>query len=206
MQSILTNKEKKVCECELNEEKKEACIKEETQTDEKELIIKSLEEKIINLENEIEAIKKAAADIVNRNKQMEIDRKYASVDLIKKLLVPLSYFEGALKLKTDDEAFNNFLKGFEMIYNLIFDTLKSDGLREIVTNINTPFDPRIHEVTELVEVEDGDKDMVLEVIQKGYLYKDRVIKPTQVKVSTLKKDNIEDSQNIDSEEQENNVN
>ena len=52
----------------------------------------------------------------------------------------MSYFEGALKLKSDDETLNNFLKGFEMIYNLIFDTLRTDGLKEIETKINDKFD------------------------------------------------------------------
>ncbi len=174
---------------------------EEEVLDEKDSKIKELEEKVTLLTAEIEKVKKAAADIVNRSKQMEIDKKYAASDLIKKLLVPLSYFEGALKFKSEDEAINNFLKGFEMIYHLIFNTLESEGLKEIKTNINDVFDPRIHEVTELIEVEDS-KDLVLEIVQKGYLYKERVIKPVQVKVSTYKKEISEEIEN--NEDNENN--
>jgi len=170
---------------------------ENSEPDDKDLQINKLEKEISNLTNEIEKIKKAAADIVNRNKLMEVERKYASGDLIKKLLVPMSYFEGALKLQTDDEAFNNFLKGFEMIYNLIFDALNNDGLKEIETKVNDKFDPKFHEVSELIEVDEGENDIVLEIIQKGYLYKDRVLKPVQVKVSTLKKqqENVNNNDN-----------
>jgi len=171
--------------------------------DEKDLIIKELEDKITNLLGEVENVKKAAADIVNRKKQIEIDKKYAASDLVKKILIPLSYFEGALKYKTDDEAFNNFLKGFEMIYNLLLDTLKSDGLKEINTNVNDDFDPRLHQVTEVVEVGDGTSDKILEILHQGYTYKDRVIKPVQVKVSKIKKE-TNDNQEI--EEENNQVN
>ncbi|NLC95028.1 MAG: nucleotide exchange factor GrpE, partial [Bacilli bacterium] len=135
-------------------------------------------------------------------KQLEVEKKYAAVDLIKKLLVPLSYFESALKYQSDDQAIMNFLKGFEMIYNLILDTLKSDGLEEIVTNVNDIFDPYYHEVTELVET-DGEKDRIVEVVQKGYKYKDRVIKPVKVKVSKpIQK--LEDSEDKNNNETQDN--
>ncbi len=154
--------------------------------DEREVLIKELEDKITNLKNEIESIKKSAADIVNRNKQIESEKKYAASDLVHKLLTPMSYFEGALKFKSDDEKFNNFLKGFDMVYNLLADALFSDGLKEIVTKIGEEFNPRIHEVTELLEVEGDETDKILEIVQKGYYYKDRVIKPVKVKVSKIK--------------------
>lgn len=152
--------------------------------DEKDLLIEQLELKLKAYEEEIDKIKRAAADVINRGKQLEVEKKYAAVDLIKKLLVPLSYFEGALKFQSDDPAIMNFLKGFEMIYQLIFDTLRTDGLEEIVTNVNDTFDPYYHEVTELVATE-GEKDRIVEIVQKGYKYKDRVIKPVKVKVSTF---------------------
>lgn len=185
-------KEEKITET--SEEIVEEKVEDQT-IDEKDKKIIALEEEISNLKNEIEKIKKAAADIVNRNRQIELERKYSSSDLIKKLLVPMSYFEGALKLQSDDENLNNFLKGFEMIYNLIFNTLETEGLKEIETKINDKFDPRYHEVSELIEIDEGEEEIILEIIQKGYQFKDRVIKPVQVKVSTLKKENVSDNDN-----------
>lgn len=185
-------KEEKITET--SEEIVEEKVEDQT-IDEKDKKIIALEEEISNLKNEIEKIKKAAADIVNRNRQIELERKYSSSDLIKKLLVPMSYFEEALKLQSDDENLNNFLKGFEMIYNLIFNTLETEGLKEIETKINDKFDPRYHEVSELIEIDEGEEEIILEIIQKGYQFKDRVIKPVQVKVSTLKKENVSDNDN-----------
>lgn len=165
--------------------------------DEKDVVIKDLQDVINKLNSELENVKRAAADAMNRSKQVEIDKKYAASDIARKLLVPLSYFEGALKIQSDDANFNNFLKGFEMIYNLILDQLFSEGLKEISVKINDNFDPYIHEVTELVEVDEGESEKVLEVSQKGFYFKDRVIQPTKVKVSKLK---IEKNQNEENTE------
>lgn len=158
-------------------------IKKETTNDEKDSKIKCLEETVSKLNNEIVSIKKAAADILNRSKQLEIDKKYSSSDLVKKLLIPLSYFEGALKFKTDDSNINNFLKGFEMVYNLILTELHSAGLKEIETDVNDSYDPRIHDVSEIVEDALVESETIVEIVEKGFYYKDRVIKPVKVKVS-----------------------
>jgi molecular chaperone GrpE len=151
--------------------------------DERDLKIKELEEMLKNLNNEIGSIKKAAADVVNRNKQLEVDKKYGSFDLVRNLLVPISYFEGALKFKSTDENFNNFLKGFEMIYNSLLDQLYSAGLKMIDTKVNDEFDPKIHEVVDLVQTDDVEENKIVEVRSKGYYFKDRVLKPAQVNVS-----------------------
>ena len=173
----------------LNQEENE----QNKELDEKDELIKSLEETIKELTQEIEVVKRGAADIINRNKQMEIEKKYASVSLISKLLTPLSYFEGALKIQTQDENIKNFLKGFDMIYNLLFDQLYSDGLKEIAVDLGETFNPRFHDVTELVEVTDEESDKILEIVQKGYMFKDRVIQPVKVKVS--KKIKVDENNN-----------
>ena len=154
--------------------------------DEKDIKINELQEVIEKLSLEMNNVKRAAADAINRSKQMEVDKKYAASDITRKLLVPLSYFEGALKMKTDDANLNNFLKGFEMIYNLILDQLYSEGLKEIKVNINDNFNPHVHEITELVDVTEGESEKILEVVQRGFYFKERVIQPAKVKVSNLK--------------------
>jgi molecular chaperone GrpE len=153
--------------------------------DEKDLKIKELEENLLKLQEEINNLKKGAADVVNRNKQLEVDKKYASSSLIRNLLIPISYFEGALKMKTNDDQLNNFLKGFEMVYNLILEQLYNSGLKEITVAVDDEYDPKLHEVFEMVDTEDSENKIV-EVIQKGYYFKDRVLKPVKVKVSQIK--------------------
>ena len=196
-----TTPNKKIVE-ETPEEKenKERTVEEEGQEkeatddemDEKSKKIKSLEETIEKLTEEIDLLKRAAADLKNRNRQYELDKKYAESGLVKDLLVPLSYFEGALNVKTDDEKLQNFLKGFEMIYNLLFDQLYQCGLKEIEVKVNEPFDPKVHEVFELVDSEESD-GMIQSLVQKGYYFKDRVIKPAQVRVTRLVKSEKEET-------------
>jgi molecular chaperone GrpE len=155
----------------------------EPELSEQEKIRIELETELAKLTEEIASIKKAAADITNRNKQLELDKKYAASDLVRNLLVPISYFEGALKFKSEDEQFNNFLKGFEMIYNLLIDQLVSSGLKEITVSVGDAFDPKIHEVMELIEREDVEPNTIVDVMQKGYYFKDRVLKPVKVNIS-----------------------
>lgn len=174
---------------------KDANIEMENETflDEKDLKIQALEAEIEKLQTEIHSIKKGAADIMNRNKQMEIDLKYAASGLVKNLLTPLSYFEGALKIQTDNDQMANFLKGFEMIYNLIIEQLMNSGLKEIKTAINDIYDPRIHEVFEVVETDD-EENKIVAVVQTGYYFKDRVIQPVKVKVTVKKQMDNENNQ------------
>jgi molecular chaperone GrpE len=168
------------------------CTEQVEVLDEKDIKINELQELVNKISGEIDNIKRSAADAINRSRQMEVDKKYASSDLVRKLLVPLSYFEGALKMKTEDANLINFLKGFEMIYNLILDQLHSEGLKEIQVKINDNYNPHVHEVMELVEVSDGESEKILEIFQKGFYYKDRVIQPVKVKVSKVIVENKEE--------------
>ena len=78
----------------------------------------------------------------------------------------------------DDE----FFKGFKMIYCNLISVLEKNQVKAIDGN-NKPFDPTYHEAV-LTEHKDGvEEGMVLEVMQKGYLLKDKVIRPAMVKVS-----------------------
>lgn len=173
-----------------NDETVEQEVAQEEVLDEKDLKIKELEKKLKSLEDDIYRIKLGAADVMNKNKQLEVEKKYASSGLVRNLLVPISYFEGALKFKSEDDQFNNFLKGFEMVYNLLLEQLYGSGLKDIEVKIHDEFDPKVHEVIEIVESEEDD-NKVVEVVQKGYYFKERVIKPAKVKVSKHKENQEE---------------
>ena len=82
----------------------------------------------------------------------------------------------------ESEENAEFLKGFKMIYTNILNILNNNGVAEIEA-LNAPFDPNIHQAV-LTEVKDGvEAGMVIEVLQKGYMYKDRVLRAAMVKVS-----------------------
>lgn len=136
------------------------------------------------LENEL---LKSKAEFINYRKRLEEEQsrllKYCNEDLIKEILPVLDNFERAIKMddqNLEDEV-SKFLSGFKMIYCNLVNILKQNGVVEIDGN-NKPFDPVYHEaiLTEKCDLEEG---MVIEVLQKGYILKEKVIRPAMVKVS-----------------------
>ena len=143
------------------------------------------EKRIKELED---SLLRSKAEFINYRKRLEEEQsrllKYCNEDLIKEILPILDNFERAIKMddtNLDDEV-SKFLSGFKMIYCNLVNILKSNGVIEIDGN-NKPFDPTYHEAI-MTEKRDGvEQGMVLEVLQKGYILKDKVIRPAMVKVS-----------------------
>lgn len=128
------------------------------------------------------------AELVNyrKRKEEETERllKYSSEDIAKALLPIVDNFERAINM--DDENLNDevskFLSGFKMIYCNLISVLEKNGVKAI-DGANKPFDPTYHQAI-MTEARDGvEPEMVIEVLQKGYLLKDKVIRPAMVKVS-----------------------
>lgn len=153
--------------------------------------IKKLENKIDELEKKLkEAEEKsliAKADLVNYRKRKDEDvmriMKYANEDIIREILPIVDNFERAIKLDDDnlEDELSKFLQGFKMIYCNLISVLEKNEVKQI-DGANKPFDPTYHQAV-MTEASDKEKDIVLEVLQKGYLYKDKVIRPAMVKVS-----------------------
>ncbi len=80
------------------------------------------------------------------------------------------------------EADNSFYQGVEMIYNQLIEMLESNGLKEIKC-LGDCFDPNFHDAVFMEEVEGTDEGIVIEVLQKGYILKDKVLRHSMVKVS-----------------------
>lgn len=155
--------------------------KKKTKKDDKEKLkiqIKELEEK--NLRTQAELIN------YRKRKEEEISRmlKYANEDLVKEILPLLDNFERAIKMDDEDleDEVSKFLAGFKMIYVDFKNMLEKYEIIAIDGN-NKPFDPVYHQAVMTTKVEATEPGMVLEVLQKGYLLKDRVIRPAMVRVS-----------------------
>ena len=153
--------------------------KKEKKNKEKELIealnlkIKELEDK--NLRVTSEMINS------NRRKDEECNRllKYKDEDIIMDLLQVVDNFERALSVKSTDD---NYQKGFDMIYAGLRSVLDKYEVKEIEC-LGLEFDPMYHQAV-LTDHIDGKKDNeIIEVMQKGYTYKDKVIRPAMVKVN-----------------------
>lgn len=129
-----------------------------------------------------ETLQRLQAEFENYKKRAEKERQefsnYAKADLIAKLLPLLDTFEIALKSTKDHEK---FAKGMEMVFAQFFSALEAEGLRPIEAQ-GKKFDPYYHEVL-LKQKSDKEDGIVLEELQKGYMFKDRVLRYSKVKVS-----------------------
>lgn len=147
--------------------------------------IKELEDKIKELE---EKNLREKAELINyrKRKDEEVVRmlKYANEDLALEILPILDNFERAINMddKNLEDEVSKFLSGFKMIYCNFKNTLEKHDIKAI-DGANKPFDPTYHQAVLTESVDGVESGMVIEVMQKGYLLKDKVIRPAMVKVS-----------------------
>lgn len=148
------------------------------------------EKKKLQEENEIlkDKFLRTSAEMQNMKRRMEEEKanllKYEGEDLIKKLLPVIDNFERAIGMddtNLEDEV-SKFLNGFKMIYGNLSSTLQ--GYEVIAMDIlNKPFDPNTMDAVLAEEVEGVEPNIVVDVLQKGYTYKGKVIRHAMVKVS-----------------------
>lgn len=113
------------------------------------------------------------------SKEQQDFRDYATMDSLKSLLPVIDSFERALQAKSDT---GDFRSGIELIYKQLQDALAKLGVRAIPAK-GEPFDPRYHEAIEMVETSDAADHEVLEELQRGYKFRDRLLRPAMVKVA-----------------------
>ena len=123
------------------------------------------------------------ADFQNYKRRAEEARtmsySHGKEDLLTDLLPIIDNFERALE--SEDEG-GNFKEGMEMIFKQLMDILERTGLKEIDAK-GKEFDPNFHNAVMTEDSDEFDSNHVTEVLQKGYTFKDKVIRPSMVKVS-----------------------
>ena len=174
------------------EENKNEKIKEEKKAEEPKEHKKEhkKDKKLEELQNEINTLKdknmRIAAEMVNtlRRKDEETNRllKYSNESLITELLPVIDNFERALNVDAKTTDIESYQKGMTMIYNSLKNILEKFEVKEIEA-IDKEFDPSFHQAVMQEEKEGTKENIVIEVLQKGYTYKDKVIRPAMVKVS-----------------------
>jgi molecular chaperone GrpE len=107
-------------------------------------------------------------------------REYAAADVIKGILPVLDSFERALKAPAGQAT--DFRSGIELIYRQFLDALQKVGVQPIQA-VGQPFDPRFHEAIEMVDTNKVEDHHVLDELQRGYKYKDRLLRPAMVRVA-----------------------
>jgi molecular chaperone GrpE len=108
-------------------------------------------------------------------------RDYASAESIKSLLPVIDNFERALSVSSSQSS--EFRTGIELIYKQLQDVLQKLGVKRLEAK-GQPFDPRLHEAIEMVETDKAPDHSVVEELQSGYMLKDRLLRPSMVKVAT----------------------
>ena len=136
----------------------------------------------------VEKVQLAQAELINyrRRKDEEVSSmlKYANVDLVTEILNVVDDFERAVnhaEKSTNDEV-KKYNEGINLIYTNLKSILQKFGVEEI-NNVGSIFNPNEEQALLTDCVEDKDDEVVLEVLQKGYKLKDRVIRPASVKIN-----------------------
>jgi len=131
------------------------------------------------------------AEFENYRKRIERERaetdKYAATDVIKEILPVLDNLERAMEAANASPSGGEtqLREGVEIVCKQFRDTLDKLGLREVDAE-DAPFDPHVHEAVGRVETDEHPEGTVVTVLQKGYWFKDRLLRPSMVSVSLPK--------------------
>lgn len=166
------------------EEKIETEKKDKSEIDRLNTEIQQMNEKYLRLYAEFENYKKR----VNKDKEELI--KYGNETLISELLPILDNLEMALKHATSGVK-ESLIQGVEITLKELKKTLEKFGLVYIEAE-NKPFDPQYHHAMSQIERDDIEENIVVEELRKGYMLKDKVLRPSFVTVSKKPEQKIEE--------------
>ena len=151
-----------------------------------------INEKISLLENKVNELedknRRLQAEFINyqNRKELEIQKiyQYDGESILKEVLPTIDNFERAIKLDDRDlsDEVSQFLSGFKMIYTSLLSTLEKLGVKELDI-AGKEFDPSISQAVLVEEDTTKPAGVVLEVLQKGYMYKDKILRQAMVKVN-----------------------
>lgn len=180
----ITTNEQEVVEENKEEEQKEI----DTNNEE----IEKLKNEILDLKNKNSELEdkliRNSAELSNfkRRKEEETARmlKYSNEDIVKEILPIIDNFERAINMDDDnlEDEVSKFLEGFKLIYNGLTEILKKFEV-SVINPLNEEFDPTYHQAVLTDNNEEIEDNIVTEVMQKGYMLKDKVVRPAMVKVN-----------------------
>ncbi|MBC1777362.1 nucleotide exchange factor GrpE [Listeria booriae] len=164
-------------------------VPEETATEE-EVTLTEDEKRLLELEEKLEAAEdrylRLQADFENVKKRNIAERtanqKYRSQSIAEALLPALDGFQKALDTQSDSEQMEALLTGMKMVYGQIMTALEAEGV-EAIPALGEQFDPNYHQAVMQDDDSTKESNEITMELQKGYKLKDRVIRPSMVKVN-----------------------
>ena len=151
-------------------------FKRKSKKDKKDEQIEELKDKLTRQMAEFDNFRKRTEK--EKSAMYEIGAK----DIIEKILPVVDNFERGLGAVTEEQKEDSFVSGMEMIYKQIMTTLDSVGVKAIEA-VGNEFDPDFHNAVMHVEDEEVGENIVVEEFQKGYTYRDTVVRHSMVKVA-----------------------
>ncbi|MBC1934911.1 nucleotide exchange factor GrpE [Listeria grandensis] len=184
------NKKEKVAQEIEKEAAEELSVVEEEMEAHNEEVENKDENRLLELEEKLEASEdrylRLQADFENVKKRNIAERtanqKYRSQSIAEELLPALDGFQKALDTQSDSEQMEALLTGMKMVYGQIMTALEKEGLEEIPA-LGEQFDPNFHQAVMQDSDETKESNEITMELQKGYKLKDRVIRPSMVKVN-----------------------
>ena len=173
-----TNK-KCECGCESGGKCECKCCKE------KDLQIEELSKKLGDM---TELAARSQAEVINYKKRKDEETslrlKYSNEDILKRFVEICDNFERAIKMDDNDltDEVSKFLEGFKMMYGNMQSILEENEVREIEV-LGKPFDANTSEAVIVEHTEGKEHNEVIEVLRKGYTYKDKLLRPAMVKIN-----------------------
>jgi len=148
---------------------------------------------------------RVCADYENARKRLEKEKQeyvnYANEKLVVDLLSIIDDLERAMTSADKGDNLEHVIQGVKMIKSQFFAMLKSAGLEKIKVK-DEKFNPHLHEAIDFVETDEYDEDEIVEVLQSGYLFKGRLLRPAVVKIAKNNKQKPEDrNQKIEEKEE-----
>ena len=138
------------------------------------------------LEEEENRYLRLRADYDNLNRRSKLDReaseKYRAQKLLTDLLPVLDNFERALQVEVSSEEAISLYKGIEMVYKTLIDATEKEGLN-VIAAAGEVFDPNVHQAVMQEQDSELEAGVVVRELQKGYILKERVLRPAMVSVN-----------------------
>lgn len=147
---------------------------------------KKKDKKDEQIEELTDRLKRSMAEFDNYRKRTEKEKaamyEIGAKDIIEKILPVVDNFERGLAAIPEGEAKSAFAEGMDMIYKQLIKMLEDTGVKAIEA-VGQPFDPNFHNAVMHVDDENLGENIVAEEFQKGYLYRDSVVRHSMVKVA-----------------------
>lgn len=188
-ENVQTQQEEAVETEEMSEETEEDAVEEDDSSEKKGFFGKKKEKKdkkTQQIEDLTDQLKRTMAEFDNFRKRTEKEKagmyEGGQRGVIEKLLPVVDNFERAFKDITEEQMADPFVDGMDKVYKQIMTTFEEMGVKSIETD-NAAFDPDFHNAVMHIEDDSFEENVIVEEFQKGYMFKDTVIRHSMVKVA-----------------------